>query len=63
MKECLKFYIDGQWVDPVVAQTFDVINPASEEPMGRISMGSAADVDKGRGGRPNRLRKLLPDHG
>ncbi len=46
MKECLKFYIDGQWVDPVVAQTLDVINPASEEPMGRIAMGSAADIDK-----------------
>ena len=46
MKECLKFYIDGQWVDPVAAQTLDVINPASEEPMGRIAMGSAADVDK-----------------
>jgi aldehyde dehydrogenase (NAD+) len=46
MKECLQFYIDGRWVDPVQAQTLDVINPASEEPMGRISMGSAADVDQ-----------------
>jgi aldehyde dehydrogenase (NAD+) len=46
MKECLQFYIDGRWVDPVQAQTLDVINPASEEPMGRIAMGSAADVDQ-----------------
>jgi len=46
MKECLKFYIDGQWVDPVTPKTLDVINPATEEPCAKISMGSAADVDK-----------------
>lgn len=46
MREALKFYIDGQWVDPVnKADTLDVINPATEAPMGRIAMGSAADVD------------------
>ncbi|HEX7873926.1 MAG TPA: aldehyde dehydrogenase family protein [Sphingobium sp.] len=46
MREYLKFYIDGQWVDPVEPKTSDVINPATEEPAGRISMGSAADVNK-----------------
>jgi aldehyde dehydrogenase (NAD+) len=46
MKECLKFYINGQWVDPVQPKTLDVINPATEEPIGRISLGSAADVDR-----------------
>jgi len=46
MLEKLKFYIDGQWVDPVDAQTLDVVNPATEEVYGRISLGSAADVDK-----------------
>ena len=46
MREMLKFYIDGQWVDPVSANPFDVINPATEEVCGRISLGSAADVDK-----------------
>jgi aldehyde dehydrogenase (NAD+) len=46
MKECLQFYINGQWVDPVQPKTLDVINPATEEPIGRISLGSAADVDK-----------------
>jgi len=44
--EYLKFYIDGEWVDPVEPNGMDVINPATEEPMGRISVGSAADVDK-----------------
>ena len=46
MLEKLQFYIDGQWVDPVEPRTLDVINPASEEVYGRISLGSAADVDK-----------------
>ena len=46
MKECLKFYINGEWVEPVTPKTLDVINPATEEPIGRISLGSAADVDK-----------------
>ncbi len=46
MREMLQFYIDGQWVDPVEANPFDVINPATEEVCGRISLGSEADVDK-----------------
>ncbi|MGB6086339.1 aldehyde dehydrogenase family protein [Parvibaculum sp.] len=46
MKDYLKFYINGQWVDPVEPKTADVINPATEEPFARISMGSAKDVDK-----------------
>ena len=46
MRDYLKFYIDGQWVDPVTSKTLDVVNPASEAVAGRISMGSAADVDR-----------------
>jgi aldehyde dehydrogenase (NAD+) len=45
MREMLQFYIDGKWVDPVEPNPFDVINPATEEVCGRISLGSAADVD------------------
>lgn len=45
MRDMLQFYIDGKWVDPVTANPLDVINPASEEVCGRISLGSAADVD------------------
>jgi aldehyde dehydrogenase (NAD+) len=41
-----KFYIDGQWVDPAASNDFTVINPATEEPAGVISMGSATDVDR-----------------
>ena len=46
MQEHLKFYIDGEWVDPATPATIDVINPTTEEPFATISMGSAADVDK-----------------
>ena len=47
MREYLKFYIDGQWVDPAEGlKTLDVENPATEEVCGKIAMGSAADVDK-----------------
>jgi aldehyde dehydrogenase (NAD+) len=45
MRSYLKFYINGNWVDPVTPKTLDVINPATEGVAGRISMGSAADVD------------------
>jgi aldehyde dehydrogenase (NAD+) len=42
----LKFYINGQWVDPVKPATIEVINPATEEAFTKISAGSAADLDK-----------------
>lgn len=46
MREYTKFYIDGQWVEPAKAKTLDVINPANEAVCGKISMGSATDVDR-----------------
>ncbi|MGN6357204.1 MAG: aldehyde dehydrogenase family protein [Novosphingobium sp.] len=45
MRNYLKFYIDGQWVDPIAPKTAEVINPATEEVSGTISLGSPADVD------------------
>jgi aldehyde dehydrogenase (NAD+) len=41
-----QFYIDGAWVDPVEPKQFSVINPATEQAAGVISMGSAKDVDR-----------------
>lgn len=46
MRDCTKFYIDGQWVDPVTPNIVDVENPATEQVIGQISFGSVADVDK-----------------
>ena len=45
MREYLKLYIDGQWVDPVEPKTAEVINPATEEVSGRIAVGSVADIN------------------
>jgi aldehyde dehydrogenase (NAD+) len=44
--EYLEFYVDGRWVPPVSPKTLDVIDPATEKPFARISVGSAADVDR-----------------
>lgn len=46
MKDHRQFYIDGKWVDPAKRHDFTVINPANEEPIATISLGSAADVDQ-----------------
>ena len=46
MYEYTQFYIDGAWVDPAVPNTVAVENPATEETIGHISLGTATDVDK-----------------
>ncbi len=46
MDNCLKFYIDGQWVEPSDPKPFDVINPANEQVIGQIMMGNKDDVNK-----------------
>jgi aldehyde dehydrogenase (NAD+) len=45
MPDSREFYIDGQWVKPRKPHDFPVQNPATEEPIATISLGSAADVD------------------
>jgi aldehyde dehydrogenase (NAD+) len=42
----MQFYIDGAWVDPVVKKSIPVVNPATEEAMYEVAVGSKADVDK-----------------
>ena len=42
----MQFYIDGAWVDPVVKKSTPVVNPATEETMYEVALGSKADVDK-----------------
>ena len=41
-----KFYINGSWVDPIKKETIDIINPANESIVGKLSVGSAEDIDK-----------------
>src|SRR5579859_2117612 len=42
----MQIYIDGAWVDPVVKKSTPVVNPATEEAMYEVALGSKADVDK-----------------
>jgi aldehyde dehydrogenase (NAD+) len=46
MVQRLKFYIDGVWQDPVSPRTLPVTNPANEEVLYEIALGSKADLDK-----------------
>jgi len=46
MKDCRQFYIDGKWVSPAKAHDYEVINPASEDPIATITLGAAGDVDR-----------------
>lgn len=42
-----KFYIGGEWVEPLSSTaTFDLIDPATELKFGSISLGGADDVDR-----------------
>ena len=42
----MQFYIDGAWVDPAVKKMHPVVNPANEDVLYEIAVGSKADVDK-----------------
>ena len=41
-----QLYVGGDWVDPAGAETIEVINPTTEEPLGRIPAGTPEDVDR-----------------
>ena len=41
-----KFYINGQWVDPVKDETINIINPANESVIGKLNVGNEQDIDK-----------------
>ncbi len=40
-----QLYVGGEWVDPQGSETIDVINSTTEEVMGRIPEGTAADAE------------------
>ena len=41
-----KFYINGEFVEPSSKETLEIINPATEEEIGVVALGSTIDVDK-----------------
>ncbi|MDV2682798.1 aldehyde dehydrogenase family protein [Alkalihalophilus lindianensis] len=46
MRNQLKHYINGEWMESTGSETIEVINPATEEVMGKISSGTEEDLDK-----------------
>ena len=46
MRQYQHFYIDGGWEKPAGTETIDVYSAATEEAIGRIPKGTAADVDR-----------------
>lgn len=45
MRTYQQFYINGEWVDPISPDNFEVINPSNEQVCAQISLGTEADVD------------------
>jgi aldehyde dehydrogenase (NAD+) len=45
MYDLRKFYIDGAWVEPQSKRELEVINPATEQVIGKLSLGTAEDID------------------
>ena len=41
-----KFYINGEFTDPSSNETLGIINPATEEEIGMVALGSIEDVDR-----------------
>ena len=41
-----KFYINGEFTDPCSNETLGIINPATEEEIGIVALGSIDDVDR-----------------
>ena len=46
MSNRTKFYINGAWIEPSTSDRLEVINPATEQPIGEVAMGGVDDVDR-----------------
>jgi len=56
MQDLNKFYIDGEWVKPASNTEFPVLNPATEQQIGVITLGNEDDVNRAV------AADLFPDH-
>ncbi len=43
--ETLRNYVGGKWVEATASEALEVRNPATDEPLARVPLGNAADVD------------------
>ncbi|MFS0788570.1 aldehyde dehydrogenase family protein [Shouchella sp. 1P09AA] len=57
MRNQTQHFINGEWVDSTGSETIEVINPATEDVIGKISAGTKEDVDKA----VSAARKAFPE--
>lgn len=41
-----KFFINGTWANPSASEALDVVNPATEQVIGTVPLGTAEDIDR-----------------
>ena len=46
MKHYDKCYIDGQWVEPLSATSFELVDPSTEQVFATVALAGAQDVDR-----------------
>ncbi|MFP6556723.1 aldehyde dehydrogenase family protein [Paraburkholderia sp. B3] len=58
MQRGTQFYIDGKWVEPSAPAWFELVDPATETPFGKLAMGNADDVERA----VNAARRAFPGY-
>ena len=58
-----KLFIGGEWVEPAGDGSIEVVNPTTEEVIGRVPEGTAEDADRAVQRRTRGLRCLVADAG
>ena len=46
MRDYSQYYIDGRWQQPLSDERFEVVNPATGEAAGVVTLATVADVDR-----------------
>ena len=46
MENLEKFFINGQWVEPISTEKMPVLNPANQNEIGQVSLGNRKDLDR-----------------
>ena len=46
MENLGKFFINGQWVEPISTEKMPVLNPANQNEIGQVSLGNKKDLDR-----------------
>ena len=45
VREPGRLLIDGEWVEAASGKTFETLDPATEESLGRVAHGAAEDIE------------------